>query len=240
MKRTLGTFAGIVIAALTTAGCRQEPVDLHTTIFTYNNVATDCLEGKQLYFQPDFSTSYYHRTIQDQATLPVDTTDHTIIDFDVDGDPTRIELPEGSSFIYYGQAYDTLYVSSDGTIAFGDIGTGNFSVVEHFRARQISLLPVDATLGGRVSYQLASNAITISYEDVQGSTVQGEFFVAGEMAQDIAITYPKLNTTLMGIVGLSDGPLKGAPLEEISAFLSGFDQTNACFVANTSPVPIIQ
>ena len=226
----MNKFSGIslavaVLAATTLAGCPKpaKTADLNTQNFAAGAAATT-LGGKQLYYSPDGSISFYSRTVSTITGLGTATDTATAIDFSV-ADPFVLNLAAGSEVVYYGVAYDTLYIGSDGTVSFGAAGTGNASLTAHFQANQISLLPVDAndgTTDGTVSFQVFSDAVVVTFEDVDGSTFQSEFFISGDMDEDLAISYPTVNANASGIVGLSRGQLAGANQAEIDDFLDSF------------------
>ena len=227
MKKFSGISAVVaLVAAATLAGC-PPPVDtLQTEQFAAGDAATT-LSGKQLYFMP-FGASY-SRTVSEQTTLPVATTGHQPVDFGT-ADPFVLNLAAGSEVVYFGNAYSTLYIGSDGTVAFGAAGTGNDSLANHFGANQISLLPVDAADAaetGQVSYNVATDEVTITFEGVDGSTFQSEFFISGDMDEDIAVSYPTVDADVAaGVVGLSAGQLAGATQEEIDAFVADFTDSD--------------
>ena len=232
MKNFSGiSVAAALLAVATLAGCPQPVADKHSQEFAAGDAATS-LAGKQLYYMPDGRISFYSRTVQDQATLPTATTGHTVVDFAVAGSNV-VTLPAGSEVMYYGVAYDSMVIGSDGTIAFGGAGTGNASVTAHFSSNQVSVLPVDATGSGQVSYQVAANAVTVTYEGVDGSTAQSEFFISGDMDQDIAISYPTVSANAAGVVGLSRGQLAGANASELADFLAEFGNGSNLGTSNT-------
>jgi len=223
MKRFSGISVAVaLIATATLAGCPpQTTVDLHTQNFAAGAAATS-LAGKQLHFMPDSSQSFYSRTVTDGVTdFNVPVVGQTIINFAL-GDPFVLTLPAGSEVSYFGQLFSTLFIGSNGTVAFGSAGTGNSSLANHFGARQISLLPVDATASGTVSFGLFSDAVVVTFDSVDGSSFQSEFFVSGEMEDDISIAYPVVSATAGGVVGLSRGQLAGANQTEIDNFLADF------------------
>ena len=224
----MNKFSGIsvavaLLAAATLAGCPLVPtVDLQTQNFAAAGDAATSLEGKQLYFMPDSSESFYSRTVVDNITaLPVSTATHTAVDFGV-ADPAVVTLPAGSEINFYGTSYGTIYIHSNGTVALEAGAAANGTASGHFSLKQISLLPVDATTAGSaVSYQVAANAVTVTFENVGGSSFQGEFFISGATEDDIALSYPTIDAAVAaGVVGFSRGQLAGLTQEEIDLFFA--------------------
>ena len=170
------------------------------------------LSGRQLYFNAeDFGTvktslvPHYLRFVSERTTLPVDPADHDTIDFS-QADPFELTLPDGVYAAYFGEPYTTLYIGSDGTIAFGTRGTGNGNLLDYFSSNQISLLPVDATVeGARITYAIYDYNIVVTFENVSGSTFQCELFLLGWQFYNIAVTYTVVSeNTRAGVVGLAD------------------------------------
>ena len=164
---------------------------------------------------------------------------HTVADFSV-ADPIRVNLPAGSEVVYYGRTYACIYIHSSGVVAFGAPGTGNASPTAHFSSAQISLLPVDASDAGEtgvVSWNIASDEITVTFTGVDGSTFQSEFFISGAMDNDLAVTYETVNADAVGVVGLANAQLGGLTPAQIEAFLAdgvaGFGSPSDLGVSNT-------
>ena len=217
------SVAVAMLAAATLAGCPPPvTVDYHTQSIV---AGANTLQGKTLFFMPDSSINFYSRTVVDGVTaLPQPTDTATVVDFEAN-DPTVITLPEGSEVLYYGIAYDTLYIGSNGTVGFGAPGD-NGSLTAHFGAASVSLLPVDATDNGDVSYEVFSNEVVVTFENVlvgtANNTFQAEFFVSGAEDGDLALSYPVVSVNVGGVVGLSNGQLAGANQAQIDAFLDDF------------------
>ncbi len=205
------------------SGCLNEE---YNTQYFKSGEAT-CLAGKQLHFgdSPVFEKSapypHYPRYVLERSSLPVDPTEHATIDFSV-GDPFELSLPPGNVLTYYGEDYLTLYIGSDGTIAFGAPGPGNNTVVDIFSAPQISLLPVDATAEGAiVRYALTDFEFVLTFENVQGNTFQFELFRQDERQSEMAITYEMVSeNTRAGVVGIPDPqhPILGDDPRRFAAF----------------------
>ena len=206
-------------------------IDFHTQDFATAGAAQTALQGKQLYFMPDSSLSYYSRTVQvlnPAGELPVSTLGATPIDFAAGS--VQI-LPAGTTMKFYGRSYATMYVSADGTVSFGALGNGNSSLENHFSSTQVSLFPVDASdeAVGTVSYSVSSTEVVVTFNGVDGSTFQAEFFIANTAtaeAEDIALSYPILSDTAQGIVGLSNDQLAGLTAAQVASFLNGLQQSD--------------
>ncbi len=209
-----------LVATATLAGCPPKVDTVHTQEFAAGQID---LEGKQLYYQPKGDS--YSRTVTDGVTdFKVLPAGHTVIDF---SNATSVEVPLGGAQIeYFGNLYSQLFVGSDGTVAFGAAGTGNASLEAHFSANQISLLPVDATASGEVSYGVFTDSVVVTFDAVDGSSFQGEFFIAGDMDRDIAISYPVVDAGAAGVVGLSNGQLVGLDAAAIASFLETFENSD--------------
>lgn len=240
MKNFSGYTAAVaMLAAATLAGC-PKPADLHTQVLSNPNT----IDGKQLYFIPSDTEKragdeFYSRVVTaDNTEFPVDPTDHTVIDFGA-GDPAVVELSE--PVFYFGEAYSTIYVGSNGTIGLGAAGAGNDSLANHFASPEISLLPVDATVAGSVvTVAEFSDNVVVTFDNitvnaVTGNQFQAEFIKTRGIDGDIALTYPEVTTTAEGIVGLSNGQLADASQAEIDAFVGRFRSSNLnANSANTS------
>ncbi len=218
-------LAGALLASATLAGCPLPlAVDYHTEVITSG---ANELQGKTLYFMPDGSLNFYSRTVIDGVTeFPVSPDEAEEVDF-TDGDPFEVVLDEGLEIIYYGRVYDRLFISSDGSIALGEPGTGNGTGVDHFSATQVSLLPVNATNdNGSVTYQIFENEIVVTFANIlvgnTSNSFQAEFFVSGAEDGDLALSYPVVSENVGGVVGLSNGQLAGANQAQIDAFLEEF------------------
>jgi hypothetical protein len=233
MKKFSGISVAVaVLAAATLAGCPPvQTVDNNSQDFAAGGAATS-LAGKQLYYMPDGSVSFYSRTVQDITALPVDAAAHTVVDFTV-ADPSAVNLAApGVSF--YGVDYQTLWIGSDGTVSFGAPGAGNGNLTDHFTSTQISLLPVDATVAGStVSVDVAANAVTITFV-VGGDSIQLELFTAGGVADDIAVAYPALGADAGGVVGMANGQLAGANAAQQDAFFEEFGTGSDLATNNTA------
>jgi hypothetical protein len=228
----VGCCIALFLTAFTLTGCppQQATQDFHTQDFA---AGTLDLEGKQTYYMPDSSVSFYSRVVVDGiSTFPVNTAAHNEIDFSA-GDPFVLELGTGGQINYYGIDYRALYIGSDGTIAFGMAGLGNHSLATHFGAAQISLLPMDARSSGRVTHRIFSDSVIITYDSVNGNSIQSEFFVSGDLDDDISISYPAVSASASGVSGFSNGQLQGANSSQIDAFLSDFGDGSDLDTTNT-------
>jgi hypothetical protein len=236
MKKFSGISVAVaVLAAATLAGCPVPTPEFHTQSFAAGAVD---IAGSQLYYQPDSSTDFYSRTVTTGITaFSVPTTGQTVVNFD-NGNPFVLNLAAGSEVMYYGNTYSTLYIGANGTVAFEANATGNGSTTAHFQSKQISLLPVDAADAaetGTVGYQIFNDSVVVTFDGVDGSSFQSEFFISGTMDQDIAIAYPTIGADAAGVVGLSNGPLAGANAAQIAAFLTNeFGNGSDIGTTNTS------
>lgn len=232
MKNFSGyTVAAAMLAAATLAGC---PVvtDYNTEVLESPN----SIDGKQIYFVPSDTEKragdkFYSRVItaSDLAELPADPSGHTVISF-AEESTVAVDLGDGGVF-YFGEYYDMIFVNSDGSVGLGAPGAGNGTLAEHFASPQISLLPVDATAGGTVTVGNFEDSVVVTFNGVTiGETTdnafQAEFFKTRGIDGDIALSYPQVANTAVGIVGLSNGELAGASQEDIDAFVRRFRNSN--------------
>lgn len=241
MKRFTGYSAAMaVIAAGMLAGC-PAPTEYHTQVLTSPNT----IDGKQIYFIPEQADSKragdtnYSRLVSetDLQTLP-NTTAGTAVTFPAEG-PAEIALSEG--VFYFGELYDTLFVSSDGSIGLGQAGGGNATLAAHFSSQQISLLPVDATISGTVTVAETADFVVVTYSGmtIDGTTdnaFQVEFFKTRGIDGDVVLSYPQVIATADGLIGLSNGELAGATQAEIDAFVAAFVSSNFAVAVQTSAV----
>jgi len=172
------------------------------------------LDNKSITFTPDGGHSFYGATVeQDVIALPTDPTGGAdLLDsFILFGDPLPIPLQEDKAVLVYGHSYDTVYVGSDGYLAFGWGAAGGrdaFTLDDHFDLPGVSGLfaDLDPHTAGAVTWQQLEDRIAVTYEDVtqagvtNSSTCQIEMFFDG----DIRLTFLDVEAS-PSIVGLSVG-----------------------------------
>lgn len=169
------------------------------------------LDGLALDFTPNGGPSFYAATQSEIDEFPTDPSDGRgfPLDFGAFGDPVEAGLFGSATVSYYGEEYDTLFISSDGWVSFGEPGNSPVTVDDHFEVPQISGLPVDATQAGSVvSYQQDEEKLTITYENSPtkgvpgfGNNFQIQLFFNGRLQLSFLDVDPALN----GVVGLSNG-----------------------------------
>lgn len=241
MTKFSGYSAAVaMLAAATLAGC-PPATEYHTQVLKSPN----SIDGKQLYFIPSDTAKragdqFYTRTVTSGVEeLPVDPAGQTLLAFSAEVTVQDVDLGDGGVW-YFGEYYDHLFVGSNGAIGLGAPGVGNATLAEHFAGKQISLLPVDATVGaGKVSVGQYADSVVVTFYDITiGETTdnafQAEFFKTRGIDGDIALSYPQVTATAEGIVGLSNAPLAGASQAEIDKFVSGFTSSNLNANFNTS------
>ncbi len=232
MKNFSGyTVAAAMLAAATLAGCPRA-TDYNTEVLESPN----SIDGKQIYFVPSDTEKragdkFYSRVITatDLAELPADPSGHTVISF-AEESTVAVDLGDGGVF-YFGEYYDIIFVNSDGSVGLGEAGAGNATLAEHFASPQISLLPVDATAGGTVTVGNFEDVVVVTFNGVtvgatSNNAFQVEFFKTRGIDGDIALSYPQVANTAVGIVGLSNGELAGASQDEIDQFVRRFRNSN--------------
>ncbi len=169
------------------------------------------LDGLALTFEPNGGLSFYEGTKSEITEFPTDPSDGRAfpLDFDAFGDPIKAGLFGGATVSFYGEEYDTLYISSAGWVSFGAPGNDPTTTEDHFENPQISGLPVDATQpGSTVSYQQDADKLTITYENAAtkgapgfGNNFQIELFFSGPLQ----LGFLDVDPALSGVIGLSGG-----------------------------------
>lgn len=200
---SLGIAAAV---SFSLAGCPKstDRTDWFTQVFVGGND----LDGLALNFTPDDGPNGYIQTNSVASDFPTDPTGGLILDFEAMGDPVMAGTAGGEELPFYGELYDTLYLSSEGWISYGEEGTAPTTLGAHFSTAQISVLPVDATVeGSMVSYLQDDEKLVVTYEDVPSAAKAGfnnfqvELFLNGF----IRISYVEVDSSISGIVGLSFG-----------------------------------
>jgi Zn-dependent metalloprotease len=172
------------------------------------------------------------------GTLPVPKEDIITIPLSDEG---TIEFSPRVPFPFFGEFYNTLYLSANGFFSpvapdiYGDPMDAVPSLENHFGKRRISFLfsDLDPGSGGLVWARFLADRTVITFEDVPAfldvnvpgasvaNTVQVELFHNGE----IRCTYLGL-TAKRAVVGLSDG--NGVPLDP------------ADIIGNTLPADVLE
>ncbi len=179
-------------------------------------------------FTPNDSYNFYAAEKAVSLTLPTNPEGGSDLlpFFTLTGDPAPIPLKDSKTVLLYGEAYDTVYVSSDGYVLFGAAaaaGRTGFSVASHFAIPGISgyYTNLDPTAGGEVSWRQLDDRVAITYLNVPlasggliGNTFQIELFFDGR----IRLSY-FLVQSAQAIVGLSSG---AAPSTFVSSDLSSY------------------
>ena len=225
------SVAAAMLAAATLAGCPTVP-ELHTQELTGSNE----LNGKQVYFIPVDDAKRagygdYARFVNAQEGLTVSADDHAAIELD-----TVVEL--GEPLLFFGEFYNNIVVSANGTVVLSNDANAaagkNANLTEHFQSRQVSVLPVDATLqaGADVLFFQDGDQVVVTFEgvtvgDQTDNSFQVVFVKSRGVDGDLVLSYAKVNPTgTTGVAGLSDAPLEGATEAEISDFLGRFGAGN--------------
>lgn len=244
------TIAVAMLAAATLAGCPPRGED---ELHTQDLASASTVDGKQLYFIPNDTAKrendpFYSRIVSDlpiAGQLPNQTGADQVIEFPEGGGSVEVALDE--PVMYYGVFYDVIVIGSNGTVGFGQAGAGNDTLENHFTSPQISLLPVDATLGEtEVTVAQTDDFVVVTFnnvvigtdlENTQDNAFQVEFFKTRGIDGDLAISYAKVDDFASGIVGLSNGQLAEAVAagdeNAINRFLRGFRESNLAANANT-------
>ena len=187
-----------------------ELVELTTApeYFTQSFSSGTDLDGLAVTLTPNNGLSFYERTVEEVSGFPTDPTGGLVLDFSFLGDPIEAGLFGGETVPFYGNDYDTLYISSEGWVSFGEVGNAPDTLGDHFTAPQLSALNVDAAdPNAMVSYLQDEQKLIITYENAPtagapgfGNDFQLELFFDGR----IRISYPDVDPAMSGVIGLSN------------------------------------
>lgn len=231
-KSEVPDFASGVVTV--TASVGEAEVGVTTAPEYFTEVVSDGgeLDGLALTFTPNGGPNFYEPSKSEisEFPTPIDAKAAAYpLDFAAYGDPIRAGLFGGKKISYYGEEYDTLYISSDGWISFGAPGNSPISVAEHFANAQVSGLPVDALApGATVSYLQDSDKLVITYQNAPTSGAPGfnnnfqvELFFDGTLQVSFLDVDPAVN----GVIGLSLGIGDGtsAPEDFLESDFSEFN-----------------
>ena len=137
-----------------------------------------------------------------------------------DDEAARVKFPDGFSFPFYGEAYDEMYVGSNGYVTF-DVADTNFlaSGESHLQKKRISVLFSDIEVPsdnvGEIQFADLKSAVAVTWSNVTvhdpsegripGQTFQVILFQDGT----IWMGYEEANQEYDGaIIGLSAGPTR--------------------------------
>ena len=189
----------------------------------FSDAASLDLVGKSVTFTPDGSTDYYRATVRRVNAFPTDPTGGKVL-LAYDNYAAYTVLPNGKELNFYGTAYSTLYVVSNGYVTFKDSdSTSTATYANHFNRRRIAGLMTDLNpaLGGSFSSLSLPNRFVATWQNVPHATLGGSNSFQIELFYDgrIRITWLGL-TSAPGVVGLSSGagvPAAFAP-SDVSAY----------------------
>ncbi len=199
--------------------------DYYTEIFDKN---ID-LPYKSLSFVPDNSINFYKLTVKDISDFRTKPEVQNPITYLPLQYTYKLTLADNKKILFYGQSYDTLYISCFGWIEFENLSTSNTKsgnkptpLEQHFYAPRISLFPINnINNAGTISFAQLQNRLVITYENVPTyqnelsdvrNTFQIEFYFTGR----IDINYLAVDKNASGIIGLSYGT---GEFKEPSSFL---------------------
>jgi len=189
------------------------------------------IDGREFTFAPNGGPSFYEASQSEIDEFSTDPSDGRAfpLDFGAFGDPVKAGLFGDATVTYYGEEYDTLYISSDGWVSFGQPGNTPTTADDHFEVPQISGLPVDATQAGSVvSYQQDDEKLTITFENTPTKGVLGfsnDFQINLWFNGWISLGFLNVDPALSGIIGLSNGQgaFGSAPLDFVPSDFSGYN-----------------
>lgn len=175
------------------------------------------LAYKSLSFIPDDSVNFYKLTIKDITTFPAKIEETTPISYSLFTNVVKLKLTDEKKILFYGQSYDTLYISCFGWIEFqksqqeSKNGNNATALEKHFYSPRVSIFPINNINNeGSISYAQLQNRVVVNYENIPTfqnehsevkNTFQIEFFFTGK----ININYLNVDTNATGIIGLSYG-----------------------------------
>lgn len=177
------------------------------------------LAFKSLSFIPDNSLNFYKLTTNSINDFPTKSEEKNIINFSLFKNIHKLPIAEGKKVLFYGQSYDTLYISYSGWIEFLNSMSSsetkcNEDITElerHFYSPRISIFPINNINNtGTLSYVQLQNRIVINYENVptyqnENSEVRNTFQIEFYFTGKININYLNVDTNATGIIGLSYG-----------------------------------
>jgi len=212
-KSSPGFASGVITVE---AGSKRAKVKVTTApdLFTQEITGGGDLAGLALTFTPSGGPSFYTQTNSPITGFPTAPAGF-LLDFGIFGDPIEAGLLGGRTVSFYGKQYDTLWISSEGWVSFGDDpGPSGDDLGDHFEVPRISALPVDASgPNSAVTYGQDATKLFITYEDADtvgapGSSndFQIELFFDGT----VRMSYVDVDPTIAGVVGLSLGGFQGA------------------------------
>lgn len=177
------------------------------------------LAYKSLSFTPDNSLSFYKLTINDINDFSTNPEEKNVINFSLFKNVHKLQIADEKKILFYGQSYDTLYISFFGSIEFQNSLSSTqekkekdiTEVERHFYSPRISIFPINNINNtGTISYAQLQNRLVITYENVPTlnneesevrNTFQIEFYFNGK----IKINYLNVDTNAKGVIGLSYG-----------------------------------
>lgn len=214
------------------------------TVTTAPNYFTENFEGSgdnanldatAFTFVPDGSLSFYRgeQTSIPVGQFPTDPTGGLVLDFVALGDPVETQPLAGKTIPFYGGEFSSIFISTNGTVGIGEPPSGAGDPAQHFTVPQISVFPLDATLGGEVSILQDAEKFVVTYDDVptgggaatpEPNDVQLELFFDGK----IRISYIETDQFASGVIGLSTGGGDGvmAPEDFIETDISEINTPN--------------
>lgn len=199
--------------------------------FTESFNASSDLDGLALTFVPNGGPSFYGATRDEISEFPTDPSEaaNFPLSFEDFGDPIQAGLFGDATATFYGVEYDTLYISSEGWISFGEEGNDPVTAGAHFAVPQISGPPMDATAEGSVvSYQQDADKLVITYDNAATKGVDGgsnDFQVELFFDGTLRVSFLEIDPAGSGIFGLSNGSGQSGlpPADFLESDLSGYN-----------------
>ena len=187
-------------------------LDFFTEIFNTDN---NNVHQASFTFTPDGSVNYYSVCRQAATNFPTDPAGGTVLAMQ---DDNYVGAFLSQPFVFYGSAYNFLYLASNGYVTMGAPETqSGFDPSLYFTLPRVSGIYADLNPGenGTVSYKQLTDRVAVTYSNVteffadngnggflgtNSNNFQIEMFYNGT----IRITYLRMDA-LNGVVGLTQG-----------------------------------
>ena len=195
------------------------PVELSVCLadaYTERFTGTACdLQKRMIAFVPDGSGAYYQAYQESEQVdeFEIGVNQLTLVPLG-DDDYAEFLFSDGKQFVFYGQAYDRLYLNSNGSITFGQGDNGYAaSLQNHFSLPRISGCLADLTPNDTVYFAQLEDRIVVTFD---GTPRYGQKTPLNRFQIELFFTDQTIRMTWLAVspgdvvVGLSEG--KGVPL----------------------------
>jgi hypothetical protein len=181
------------------------------------------LENSALLFAPNGTIDFYSVCRYDTTTLPTDPAGGTVLPLSAE-DSESITLSGGNQILFYGVAYNTVHINSNGNITLDSSDTDSTeSIDDHFDNVRIAGLwdDLDPSERGTVSYKQQADRFVVTWENVTEDNSDNSNTFQIELYYDGRIQLAWLTISASdALVGLSLGG--GVPIDFLPSDLSGY------------------